>query len=589
MFPRDGYATAPTAQKLHYLIALRQPLSSIVKLLKKVDHVDEKDPLYKLTPLAVAAMDGNADVVKILLALGANPLPLDKVNWTPLHYLEIERNGEIEQMIKTAAKTRDLPNLKELQCVLNPRFPENKEPVVLQQQPNGITRELRAEEFNRLYGMTYSHELVGTRESLAKYWLSAVRKTDPELEARFLKNRFKLPPLALKSGTHQVITTQGISSGDIVGFHGGKISPAAPGERDEKAHARMGEVDAGEITNLAAMIKDGTPNCHNEVIDVGGIPYQLFIASRPIKAGEELRIDFGPYHCDKFEYQPISRETIEFYRQNTPMKFFSMLMNTVNPSSRKIAEIELYRAQISYLISNPFLVFELLHQKLLDPQQLYDLLNEPLFQKILNLSNVQIDSFCIFLEGWMAITKVRLPNRLACRISRDIYTFIKAHPIDIVIQFMDQLKRRVPDLERQTAWGDVLAVLKKNAEAESLCTDWLKDEATDAEARLAIQSIALIDRKQFITNMRQSAAENFPTKQKPLKAIVASVAISEWAKDEDLTHLSPMMDMSTAELREIIARSRPHIGHKYPRLLAEFDRVLDGFIAIADQTYLAGQ
>ncbi len=588
MFPSHSYGRARLDHKLHYLIALNQPIDSINKVLEKGVDLEAKDPNYDLTPLAVAAMAGNGAVVDRLLRAKADPLPLDKVGWTPLHYLELSGNDEIKKMILTAAKTRRLPNLKELHRTLNPRRPKPNEPIGLVQNLRNRQSPLTAAEFSQMTGLAYSEDLVGTPKGLIDYWVHAVPQNDPRFSykkqkyvaERFENQRDNLPKLAIKKESHQIIATSRIPSCGMIGFHGGKITPVEEGDADKSC--RLEEIDASQATNLAAMIGDGIPNCQITTVRIDGIQYHVVIATRTIEKGEELRMDFGPLHVSKYKYKAPSAETIEFYRQNSPSKLYEEIHAYEDSSPREQIEKDGLRHQLRYLFSTPFLVLELLRQNMLQPEELQKILHEPDFPRTVEMDLAQELSYETIFSCWQQLNNKlkELPPGLAKEINENIYTHIKRHRIHSVVEFLDQLSVYIPQIVDRESWERVFSILEENSLVYEIIADWIKDETNDETARVALQSVDPRTRRQFIANTEFTIRDKFPNKKIPFDLIIGAVAISDWATDPTHApyHLIALEKLSCATLTELYKSKRAHIEHKHPRLLGLFDAILSRVI-----------
>lgn len=595
MFPSHAYGHAKLDHKLHYLIALNQPIASIDKLLEKRIDLEAKDPNYDLTPLAVAAMAGNATVVDRLLRAKADPLPLDKLGWTPLHYLELTGNEEVKKMILTAAKTRRLPNLKELHQTLNPRRPKPGEPIGFVQTLRGPQLPMTAAEFTEMTGVAYSEDLVGTPKGLINYWVHAVPQSDPRFSTkmqkyvaeRFENQRENLPKLAIKKEKHQIITTSRIPSCGIIGFHGGKITPVGDGEADKSC--RLEEIDASQVTNLAAMIGDGIPNCQITTVRIEGIQYHVVIATRTIEIGEELRIDFGPHHISKYSYEVPSAEAIEFYRQNPPSKLYEMIHASVDSSPREQIEKDGLRLQLRYLFSTPFLVLELLRQNVLQPEEMQKLLRDPDFPRTAEIDIAQESSYDMIFSCWEKLNKKlkELPPGLAQEITENIYTHIKRHRLHSVVEFLDQLFACISLVVDRDSWERVFSTLEENALVYEIIADWIRDESSDETVRVALQSVDPRTRRQFIANTEFTIRKKFPNKQLPFELIIGAIALSDWATDptHEPYHLIALERLSYPALAELYRSKRAHIEHKHPRLLDQYDAILSRIIDRKNRTH----
>lgn len=558
IFPLDKLFLEKDNYPAHSAIASGN--NPIVRILERRDD-------RGLTPLAVAAMAGNKTALRNLIRQGANLLPLDNHKWTPLHYARINGDAEVEKIIRKAAQDRKLtlPDMGEIDRLLGPT--QAQVPLAFSLEFPSLTG-----------GAIYREEPQATPESLVNYWLYEEMREQicPELgrekvEESFDRSRDKKAPLELlvsNSGL-DVVASEDISEGDCIGVHGGKFNPENPSQPLEDHSDRFEELDASEIKNLPSMIPDGLPNCIVNTIYKSGIPYHVFIATRKIKKGEPIRINFSFHHEIKYSYQTFPEGTLREFEGDNILTIFSELLG-----KKKLTPISLlHRSQkLIYLFSTPFFFLELLIQDRINLKNVLVVLKDPRLN--LGIPKDLKPTFEMYLEVWGKL-KAHLKTfspQVSQRIRETLAEYIRTNPLTSVIRFLNNLPNHLNEIVDEESWSRVSDLLNQNNLAFDILYRWKEEKRSELEADYAIRLMHPLDRTCFIEAFKVILSE----KQKRILEILSvKTAISEWIKSgKDKVEVETCQyfhRLHPKDQKELYSKFLPHIKQRHPDLLATFN------------------
>ena len=521
LFPRELYP--PVDRKLipHFMVALGQPNETILAQIDKRGGPDDPHQIYKLTPFALAVLSQNRKLVEELLEKKANPFPEDRIGWTPLHYAEITEDKEMSKMLLAAAKMRRLflPSLSELTRVLGNEKWAGKIPGAEVIDP--FTQEkspLTAARFQKLFGgASFCVGTSATRESLIQYWAQrhlacqgapAPESFDAYLTASLDVQR-ALPPFPIsviprQNGRHRIVAGKEIDiETGVIGVWGGRI-----GDVPEYPSYQIGELNCRTACNLFSLIPDGMPNCVVERVEVGGFPHFVIFPIVPISKGNSFYVDYGACHPSKHRFQPISRQTIEYYKDlslESEIKFLLAQLSAPFSLKDHLFFRRIY-TEVSYLFNTPFLMIRLLFNKTLKAKtiiatveskilSLTDKREKELFQKIIDSWG---RNFSI-LKAWDSIEKHPLSNLILKKAHRQVKEF----HIDAAIYFLMELERRSEEIQIGSDIERLFCDLQKNAQSYRTYIQWFENSDKDQEnvlferALIAISSILPEERIRF--------------------------------------------------------------------------------------------
>jgi len=340
-FPIAAYKAKKVANGLclHYLIVLNQPEAAIQKWIenrksKKPEHLDYQDPAYyKLTPLAVCALTGNAAIAHALIDAGAKLSRVDFKGWTPLHHAVVLRCDLLKELFLSVLGADAAANLKsfhggsyrDLEALLSAEPADGATEVCWIREAQAVTK-CTASRFKEITGADFCKTIVMSPEQLMGWWKSRddiylpgslaytiqrdyLKKVQPSLLLEYEKVQAAPIQLTLYQGLkggYSVETQQPIEPFQGIVVYGGRLicdQAEALEERGiEATDYIQNEIDGTRVRNLGPMINDSFPNCMVVTVRANGYEYQLIVANRKIAAGETLYLDYSSGHNVKTRY-----------------------------------------------------------------------------------------------------------------------------------------------------------------------------------------------------------------------------------------------------------------------------------------------
>ena len=487
-FPvKEIFETPTKGTELHHLLAKGDP-SALSRLASaKIEELNAADPIYRLTPLAVAAMTSNEQAAALLVRRGVDPLPLDHKRWTPLHYLTVAPNPAIEKLVKKAAlsQRRAMPQLDEIRRMLNAHPPAATAPVAELKDQNGM-KTITAKQFQELTDYTFCEEPSTTPEGLIDQWRQEQGWTDqPQMPAFYsdcLKAYRRNPPKLYLDENGSVYTRTPCEPYQIIAIHGGEF-PLSSFQVPQK------------IANMGSLIGDGFPNCYMEQILVDGIPMQVIFSLQKLKAGEKLTYDYGEEHPIKFEYQPLSQETKDYYLTHSLQEMFREIQS-ICPTEARPQDVLRRRGQISklrYVVNNQYVLVSLLLERGIDTQTLTEvLLRQPKNLKSLGLS---VPGKKLFREMLDVYAKIllhmgALPPSIENKVKDFIFSVMRSFPLHIFLRMMQSLGKEIESVKDLPSWRKVHSEMKKRILLLTTFLGWIAKNKTDdeLEERLSLTS-----------------------------------------------------------------------------------------------------
>lgn len=318
LFPFSQYEVMKKNYAVHFMIVHGQAAKNITWIQKRtLEELERPDPTYHLTPLHLAVMKGDRQMVQFLLEKKVSLTSLDIRSYTVLHHAVICQNSEIEQWIQTADKTAQLVTMKtdsgktadDLALLLAHQPAKSDQPVFnyfdanTQQMVYGAT----AEKFKEMTGANYTSHLLTTPKALVNNLLSSLVidevKTDllAECQILYLQDAYqtylKSPPMIYMgqdshfSAGYDIYAGQDLVPGQVVTTYLGQEVENPP---NDTAYL-MKQIDGKAVRNLGPMINDSFPNLafYTFPSPEGTGNEYMFIALCPIKKGEKLFFDYG--------------------------------------------------------------------------------------------------------------------------------------------------------------------------------------------------------------------------------------------------------------------------------------------------------
>lgn len=546
---------------LHALIANGQcPSEQLSKwAIKNPVSIHEQDPITGVTALGVAVMAKNANLVYELLSkYRINPLPLDKMGWTPLHYAILLEDQVLQKLLTSAITTNDLavPKLTELHTILNPAFPRPKDPVAKREDGTYLT----AGQFKQLFHIDqYSSEAIATPRDLIKYWEIGIPPSLIEQRQTYYTQKIQTyrqrPTELLLSEKDEVIAGQDFKPGQVIGIHGGELTPFTKKELEqlprEKASYRFHQLDAEKVTNLATLVtmQYGFPNCFLQTVNIEGIPCSFLLSLHSIKKGEIIRIDPGGLEFfEKHKFSSLTEDLIEFCKKNSIRRIYRDLeiacsYNT--DSAESTFAIEGLRSRFRYLFTTPSVLIQLVLEEIMTPQEIMGVATQSMFLSLTELSSVELHVILSLIQDLATIYPYvkESPSPKKKMLKGMIMKFLRQYEFRIVFHFLNGLADRLSNPNNQSISPDQLIewsnIFQQNAKAEKILIQWLQGKVSSQEAEKAIQEIHFTDWIYVIRDIPQYFPPSF-AKNLTFCRMAATVHFKQWAEEKKNNLLSAL-------------------------------------------------
>jgi len=598
LFPVEGYKAAPLGYKLHYMAARNQPPGDIQKLLDKGVSLDTPDPTYELTPLAVAAMAGNEAMVAGFLNRGANPLPRDWRNFTPLHYARIINNPKIEQLLIGAAKAKRiaLPRLDELNRMLQSRLPKNQFVADRYFQTKGTLISRSPSGFKADTGIEFYDGVLATPDDLIDFWLSidsVDQRADVEGTNGFYakaldRYRDNPPHLYYEKGRDDQIKVRAnekIPSFSIIGIHGGKM--ASHRDENEDSEHRIHEIISEKVGNLPSLIPSGFPNCFFETIHQDGVPLQALVSLKPIEEHEELRVDFGPSHSQKFRDVEEPGQFESYFEENSPLQLMEQIEKVKCLKNEKIDPISVLTqkgmlTRLRYLFTTPFALLTLCLNTPKYIDEIIELCTNPgaLAQLGIDKQNKDI---VLTLMGCLKITVIETKQELRNHVISFIESFKKHNDLPNVIRMLHTLSEKIDSVKTVEQWHALQKDLLEKSQALDALAGWLKGESSDNLVLIHLKHQNKEYRDSLLLDLETQVKAKYHSKQPDLLRIQADIAIFERSRGEISreTLVKALLKLTPEESDALWDQKEPHFFATLPE--KEYDNLLELFLEVLPQ------
>lgn len=330
-FTKENYVKKENSPYcLHFLMFFNQPRASLEKTITPA-RIDAKCTERQITPLHLAVMKNDPELVAMLLLRGANRNARDKFGYTPLHYAACLTNETIIKHLKMGGADASARTYLGMTCE-QIRIHRGLDPAIWSQGKISV-REGSNETVVDLWSPEAVHEHLGLKaytdeiqfsdsleasssESNRRELQLQAPKLQMVLSQQKIALKAKPPALCVAEAVHlkalgssrfgkELLAGQAFKRGEPIGVYGGKLAAkpkgrvfedllmGSPSEADD-AHtysSHLGlNVDPREAGNAMRFINDDFPNCSVKGDDL------LVTADAPIAKGESLTTDYGVGH-----------------------------------------------------------------------------------------------------------------------------------------------------------------------------------------------------------------------------------------------------------------------------------------------------
>lgn len=268
MFPEEQ-ATDRTYQ-LHHYIAHGESKKADFWMARMQPDLNAQDPVYRLTPLAVAALAGDVLRAQKLLDGGADAKLADVQGWTPLHFATLQQDEAMMTTLKAHdAALETLQNrsgqtpaqlFARVQCQSAP----DEEQVFFYRNDEGDIVAGTAAKFREMTGASYGKQTQGSPEAFAQVWERSARELTPQLLAAYVSEiaEGRLDPVGAakvyvapsKAGLG-LFARERIPAGTSIALYTGVLS-----QQPLDLEYYMQGIDAKDVRSVAALANDGFPN-----------------------------------------------------------------------------------------------------------------------------------------------------------------------------------------------------------------------------------------------------------------------------------------------------------------------------------------
>lgn len=485
MFPRSSFSKNHRETALHFYLAHQNRGSidtwlGVVKA-KHRTFVNEAEPRYKLTPLAVAAMARDSHSAKKLLEMGADPKLGASHGWTPLHIAELQGDQEMITVLKahdTALATiQDEQGLtpSELRARTEVQPAADDDQVFFYRNEAGEVVAGSAAKFRELTGAQFTSRVLVSPNALVGEWLDQATRSesveqdllgelDDALRPNILKG-FEEAPLYLQKNDlgYGVFAREAIAAGTPLMLYGGKIREARGGVGVAENAYTHGEINGTDVRNLGPLVNDSFPNAlFVRISHYDGLKDSTFlIATRDIEPDEEITVDYGGGHEVKRNHTELNPERLEaYFKTHSLQNVLTGAGNSVKDPLRYLDEGALF----SYLAGTPSSMLHLLLKGLVKPLDL---------QNFMSVAGSSMGEYCQTLYT-IFLALFRFEDRMCDAMRAELLRINREEPVVLTNYVLGYFRNLFEDPQHTFSWERQKSQLPRVLEAGRLSVDILR-------------------------------------------------------------------------------------------------------------------
>ncbi len=294
---------------LHRLLATKEyKEEKVFSLIEKGKGLLAQDPIYRLTPLHLAAMTNNVAVAEKLLEKEISELQQDRRGWTARHHAIAQEFGDILDLLSE----HDIPTARgwtpdEMQRRMRPIQSQN--PFWYKDVNDAAPRLCSAEKFKECTGTIYVDNIFVTRDILLREWNEPHEVEEDDVLATHFQDLTiddnKVYLAKSKEGVgFGVFARVAIETGTPILRYNGLATTHCTG------NYILSDVDGKGFGSLASRVNHSFPNAIFHPIEDGEIEADLVVAVEAIKQDDEICVNYGnAFDNEKFiELRPQAKD-----------------------------------------------------------------------------------------------------------------------------------------------------------------------------------------------------------------------------------------------------------------------------------------
>jgi len=357
--------------------------------------INYKAMLYRLTPLHVCAMLGDADTACLLIQNGADPTLRDYAGNTACHLAAMNADKEFRKRVSVAAQ-KEYPDLLSLlnYKLVSPNLVEDSlfipdflpgTVICHAKKGNEPLKPLTKEDFKAITGKSYSHYQLATSEMICKRWCGIdiemisffVKRLRPhyvDIWSQYSKNAPKLYLDHIGGSYCELRTAEPIPKGRGVTNVGGELGSSDPKNSD--------------YGNEGCYALQDFPNCLEIFFPINGLDQPFLIANEDIPEGALVTTGRNVHHACKWTKGQIreKKRLLDFIKNldfDKTIKKSNALYATILlkeaqwPSPEDYLEMQFTRNKLCHIFSTPFVLATLLLERHEKVQEIITLLATP--------------------------------------------------------------------------------------------------------------------------------------------------------------------------------------------------------------------
>lgn len=416
--------------------------------IKTLKQLDQKDPIYGLTPFAVAVMKGDIATATKLKDKGVDFKTQDHQGWTPLHYATARNDQPMIAFLKShEVGLEKIKNIRgETPADLENRFSvvpaQDHEIVFKYKDEAGAVVEGTALKFKEMTGARFVAQSLLTFEGLHREWTGQddILQTDPisdRIHNIIAKKYESFTPKKVYISESKVglgvFAEEEIPEGALIVRYSGEKIGDTP---EDLRYFVAPDMNGLDYRDFGPMLNDSFPNAELQHIIIDGKRREIVaVALRNIHSGEEIFVNYGDTadFLKGKQHQELNSKEAEKWAQD-PTLFKPLNIGEDSRENLLMAQFNAV-ARRKYLLSTPTTTLKLLlentlrledYEKMLNSNGTKDLLTEKFW--------IANDQILKFLKGYYLPLKENEPAK-ANEVTVVLYKLLDNFDLNVMILF----------------------------------------------------------------------------------------------------------------------------------------------------------
>lgn len=357
--------------------------------LNEINKVEEDNP-HQLTPLHVAVLTGDRQVVTLLVKKGASLTVQDVTGNTPAHLAAMRGDQEMvktlrELATKTHQQFEEIQNnyfatVATLEKITKNPVEDPRKQVCLWKNAKGEIVPLTAQEYLFKTKTQYIEYVVTSPQLLCYHWATKKPVKDHFTEGVWKKYSSKKTKLILEEQRAPktkrsiglgVRTGEPLAGYAFLGPWGGELLPE--NTQEQASDLKMDNLECLRFSSLDSRFNDGFPMATTSTFNVEGCPdgIGVFLRKEGLAEGKIVTIHYGPHPCKFGYYELLHRKKLEAFCKRSNFEESQRQIKKLHVEAltifdgKLVLQLESEVAPCAYILETPKAMVHLITKNLL--------------------------------------------------------------------------------------------------------------------------------------------------------------------------------------------------------------------------------